>query len=100
MKKENKTFEITLLNGSKCNVTFYCKWSGDRILTTDKGEDFYYRVDHFEFRDNHFISHTGYKSHFLNFDNDEVYDPVEAATELGNAFANLERKEKQQLTLL
>lgn len=88
MNKPYIHFTITLQNGSDCNVS-YCKlWSGNNQMKNQDGTTWSYRADHFEFRDNLYISETGYKSHFIQCEYDDEFDPKSVAVKIANGLAD------------
>ncbi len=95
MGKETQyiTFEITLSNGSKCQVRYRKCYISIPVL--------HKRVDHFEFRGNVYISHTLYFSHSILLDYDAAFDYRNEAVRIANELAGFTRNERDvQLSLL
>ena len=87
MKNNYITFEITLKNNTKCKVNYCKKYAYDKELN--------YRVDHFEFENNYYISETGYRSHFLNIEPNLTIDPEEIAIKIGNELIGIDERQQQ-----
>lgn len=92
-------FEIVLRNGSKCSVRYFPSYLGGYEIETGRGERFYHRVDHFEYRGNRFISETLYLSHFIQVENDREIDYRGIALEIANEIADFEKEVNTQLAL-